>query len=89
MRRRLIGTAVGAVLAVGVGVAGIPLRSWSSKAQAGDVVLAVGHPLGLAGSVTEGIISATGRAVIEPTTASMTAAKTASKRTADFMTSSL
>jgi putative serine protease PepD len=46
----------------------------SSKAQAGDVVLAVGNPLGLAGSVTEGIISATGRAVIEPTTASTTAA---------------
>src|SRR5215475_1071333 len=46
----------------------------SAKAQAGDVVLAVGNPLGLAGSVTEGIISATGRAVIEPTTASTTAA---------------
>ena len=46
----------------------------SSKAQAGDVVLAVGNPLGLAGSVTEGIVSATGRAVIEPTTASTTAA---------------
>jgi S1-C subfamily serine protease len=46
----------------------------SSKAQAGDVVLAVGNPLGLAGSVTEGIISATGRAVIEPTMASTTAA---------------
>jgi S1-C subfamily serine protease len=46
----------------------------SSKAQAGDVVLAVGNPLGLAGSVTEGIISATGRAVIEPTTASTIAA---------------
>jgi S1-C subfamily serine protease len=46
----------------------------SSKAQAGDVVLAVGNPLGLSGSVTEGIISATGRAVIEPTTASTTAA---------------
>ena len=46
----------------------------SSKARAGDVVLAVGNPLGLAGSVTEGIISATGRAVIEPTTASTTAA---------------
>jgi S1-C subfamily serine protease len=46
----------------------------SSKARAGDVVLAVGNPLGLAGSVTEGIISATGRAVIEPTTASTAAA---------------
>jgi S1-C subfamily serine protease len=46
----------------------------SSQAQAGDVVLAVGNPLGLAGSVTEGIVSATGRAVIEPTTSSTTAA---------------
>ncbi len=32
----------------------------SAKAQAGDVVLAVGNPLGLSGSVTSGIISATG-----------------------------
>jgi S1-C subfamily serine protease len=46
----------------------------SGKAQAGDVVLAVGNPLGLAGSVTEGIISATGRAVVEPATASTTTA---------------
>jgi S1-C subfamily serine protease len=46
----------------------------SSAARAGDVVLAVGNPLGLSGSVTEGIISATGRAVVEPTTASTTAA---------------
>jgi putative serine protease PepD len=38
----------------------------SDNAQAGDVVLAVGNPLGLSGSVTEGIISATGRAVTEP-----------------------
>jgi S1-C subfamily serine protease len=38
----------------------------SSRARAGDVVLAVGNPLGLSGSVTEGIISATGRAVTEP-----------------------
>jgi S1-C subfamily serine protease len=38
----------------------------SAKAQAGDVVLAVGNPLGLSGSVTEGIVSATGRAVTEP-----------------------
>jgi len=41
----------------------------SDQAQAGDVVLAVGNPLGLSGSVTEGIISATGRAVTEPATA--------------------
>jgi S1-C subfamily serine protease len=38
----------------------------SDKAQVGDVVLAVGNPLGLSGSVTEGIISATGRVVTEP-----------------------
>ena len=41
----------------------------SSRARAGDVVLAVGNPLGLSGSVTEGIISATGRAVTEPAAA--------------------
>ena len=41
----------------------------SSRAQVGDVVLAVGNPLGLSGSVTQGIISATGRAVAEPATA--------------------
>jgi putative serine protease PepD len=40
----------------------------SSQAQAGDVVLAVGNPLGLSGSVTEGIVSATDRAVTEPAT---------------------
>ncbi len=42
----------------------------SDKAQAGDVVLAVGNPLGLSSSVTEGIISATGRVVTEPASAS-------------------
>jgi S1-C subfamily serine protease len=46
----------------------------SARARAGDVVLAVGNPLGLSGSVTEGIISATGRAVVEPISASTTAA---------------
>ena len=40
----------------------------SSKASAGDVVLAVGNPLGLSGSVTQGIISATDRTVTEPST---------------------
>jgi S1-C subfamily serine protease len=37
----------------------------SRQAKAGDVVLAVGNPLGLSSSVTEGIISATGRTVTE------------------------
>jgi S1-C subfamily serine protease len=38
----------------------------SSKLQVGDIVLAMGNPLGLASSVTDGIISATGRTVSEP-----------------------
>ena len=42
----------------------------SDKAQVGDVVLAVGNPLGLSCSVTEGIVSATGRVVTEPGSAS-------------------
>jgi putative serine protease PepD len=41
----------------------------SARAQAGDVVLAVGNPLGLSGSVTSGIVSATGRVVAEPASA--------------------
>jgi S1-C subfamily serine protease len=40
----------------------------SGAVQAGDVVLAIGNPLGLSGSVTQGIISATDRAVTEPAT---------------------
>jgi len=42
----------------------------SDKVRAGDVVLAVGNPLGLSSSVTEGIVSATDRAVTEPASAS-------------------
>jgi S1-C subfamily serine protease len=38
----------------------------SDQARAGDVVLAIGNPLGLSGSVTQGIVSATDRAVTEP-----------------------
>ncbi|MCW2760887.1 MAG: hypothetical protein JWR85_1088 [Marmoricola sp.] len=34
--------------------------------QVGDVVLAMGNPLGLQGSVSEGIVSATGRTMGEP-----------------------
>lgn len=39
----------------------------SSKLQVGDIVLAMGNPLGLTGSVSNGIVSATGRLVSEPT----------------------
>lgn len=38
----------------------------SAQLRIGAIVLAVGNPLGLSGSVTEGIISATGRTVNEP-----------------------
>ena len=38
----------------------------SSQLQAGDIVLAMGNPLGLASSVTDGIVSAVGRTVPEP-----------------------
>jgi S1-C subfamily serine protease len=46
----------------------------SDQAQAGDVVLAIGNPLGLSGSVTQGIVSATDRAVTEPATDGASAA---------------
>ena len=67
---KLVGTYPGSDLAV-IRVndpAGLVPASFgdSGKAQVGDVVLAVGNPLGLSGSVTEGIISATGRVVTEP-----------------------
>jgi S1-C subfamily serine protease len=39
----------------------------SSKLAVGDFVLAMGNPLGLQSSVTEGIVSALGRQVTEPT----------------------
>jgi S1-C subfamily serine protease len=38
----------------------------SAKLQLGDIVLAIGNPLGLSSSVTEGIVSAVGRIVSEP-----------------------
>jgi putative serine protease PepD len=38
----------------------------SAKLQVGDIVLAMGNPLGLASSVTDGIISAVGRTASEP-----------------------
>jgi S1-C subfamily serine protease len=38
----------------------------SAHLVAGDIVLAIGNPLGLNSSVTEGIVSAVGRTVSEP-----------------------
>ena len=37
----------------------------SASVQAGEIVLAMGNPLGLTGTVTDGIVSATGRTVTE------------------------
>jgi len=42
----------------------------SSKVAVGDIVLAMGSPLGLSSSVTNGIVSAVGRTVSEPAGAS-------------------
>ncbi|WP_433252517.1 S1C family serine protease [Streptosporangium sp. CA-135522] len=39
----------------------------SGKLRVGQIVLAMGNPLGLSGSVTNGIVSALGRTVSEPT----------------------
>lgn len=41
----------------------------SSKVVVGQIVLAMGNPLGLSSSVTQGIVSAVGRTVSEPRTA--------------------
>ncbi|GLW05286.1 protease [Microtetraspora sp. NBRC 13810] len=38
----------------------------SSRTRVGQIVLAMGNPLGLSGSVTNGIVSAVGRTVTEP-----------------------
>jgi putative serine protease PepD len=46
----------------------------SSTLEVGQVVLAMGNPLGLSGSVTDGIVSATGRTVTEPGSGSAPAA---------------
>jgi S1-C subfamily serine protease len=46
----------------------------SAKLQVGDIVMAIGNPLGLASSVTEGIVSAVGRIVTEPAESGSTGA---------------
>jgi putative serine protease PepD len=43
----------------------------STQLQVGDIVLAMGNPLGLRSSVTQGIVSAIGRTVNEPTGAAL------------------
>ena len=76
--RQLHGTLVGTFasddLAV-IRVSGSNLRPAtfgdSSKLVVGDIVLAVGNPLGLQSSVTQGIVSAVGRTVSEPNGAAL------------------
>jgi putative serine protease PepD len=52
------------------GLRPLPFAS-SSTVQVGDIVLAIGNPLGLQSSVTEGIVSGLGRTVSEPTGAAI------------------
>lgn len=57
-----------AVIRVTSGAAGLAPARWanSDQAQVGQIVLAIGSPYGLTDSVTQGIISATGRTVSGP-----------------------
>ena len=56
-----------AVIRVGAGARLLPATfADGSSVSVGDIVLAIGSPLGLGGSVTEGIVSAIGRSVAEP-----------------------
>jgi putative serine protease PepD len=60
-----------AVIKVGKGSGALRPVHWanSAKAQVGAIVLAMGSPFGLTDSVTQGIVSATGRVVTGPTIA--------------------
>ncbi len=52
-----------------------PIRTArSDRLEVGDIVLAIGNPLGLRSSVTEGIVSALGRTVSEPNGAAIPSA---------------
>jgi S1-C subfamily serine protease len=73
MAAKLVGAFVPDDLAVIRVDRNLPAATWadSSKLEVGDVVLAIGNPLGLRSSVTQGIVSALSRAVSEPTGASL------------------
>ena len=72
MKARLVGVFTPddlAVIKVGKGAGTLRPVHWanSAKAHVGAIVLAMGSPLGLTDSVTQGIVSATGRTVAGPT----------------------
>ncbi|MDX6592544.1 MAG: hypothetical protein QOJ13_1740 [Gaiellales bacterium] len=52
---------------------GLPAAAFadSDKVEVGEIVLAIGNPLGLQSSVTNGIVSALGRTITEPTGATL------------------
>jgi len=52
---------------------GLPAAAFadSDKVEVGEIVLAIGNPLGLQSSVTNGIVSALGRTISEPTGATL------------------
>jgi putative serine protease PepD len=57
------------IAVIHINATGLTASTWgnSSDLSVGDFVLAMGNPLGLQSSVTEGIVSALGRQVSEPT----------------------
>jgi len=69
----VLGTDAYSDLAVlGISTSGIGLKPLvlgsSSNLKVGDMVVAIGNPLGLAGSMTTGIVSQLGRTIQETTT---------------------
>jgi putative serine protease PepD len=76
--KRLDGTLVGSFVPDDLAVIKVPSDGLtpatfgdSSALEVGDIVLAIGNPLGLQSSVTDGIVSALGRTVAEPTGAAL------------------
>jgi putative serine protease PepD len=64
--RRVPATLVGSFAPEDIGVIDIDVKglrpiAWASAAAVGEVVMAIGNPLGLRASVTQGIVSAVGR----------------------------
>jgi putative serine protease PepD len=78
LRAVLVGSCPGddlAVISVGAAAELRPARFGDvADVEVGDLVLAIGSPLGLGGTVTDGIVSTIGRSVAEPASAGTPAA---------------